>query len=312
MAKLLSEELSLVDFENFRNFVKKICGVAIPADKSYLVQQRLLPLVKLAGCRNFTDFYLMVTGGGGQCFRESIISAITTHETSFFRDEHPFLTFKNHVLPHLLGLIRTRTVPNDHRRGARCRIWCSGSAAGQEPYSIAMLIREYLDQHPFGDVTEFDFQILATDICSETLARAIAGSYAEAEVKRGLPDNFRQRYFSKLGENWIVNDSVRKMIDFRRLNLVDSFALLGTFDVIFCRNVLIYFDNLIKEKILGQYHRMLANTGILVLGASEVLINSESQALFESYKFGPTILYRKNQATGSPVQKPIPVFRPLS
>jgi chemotaxis protein methyltransferase CheR len=293
MVKVINEELSPVDFENFRNYVKNICGISIPQDKVYLVQQRLLPLVKLSGCRNFTEFYCMIADGTIPCIRESVISAITTNETSFFRDEHPFQTFKNQILPNLVNLIRKRTVQNDLRRGPRTKIWCSGSSTGQEPYCVAMLIREYLNQHPFGTITDFDFQVLATDISSEVLGKAIAGTFSETEINKGLPEEYKKQFFTKLGNKWILNEDVRKMVDFRKVNLTESFMLLGTFDVIFCRNVLIYFEKSVRDKILAQFHRILSDPGFLILGASEVLIGPETQGLFESQKIGQTILYKK-------------------
>ncbi len=283
-------DLSPPDFENYRNYIRQICGLCVPDEKAYLVKQRLEPLVISAGSADFAEFYKKLLGSKSTYLRDQVIAAITTNETSFFRDGHPFDTFKKVVLPILGELIKTRTVRREQRKGPKVSIWSSGVSTGQEAYSLAMLIHEFCQQNRSKGISPYDFGILASDISSLVLSKAIAGEYSESDVSRGLPEGFQRKYFQKVHSRWVVKEEIRTMVEFRRINLIDSFALLKTFDVVFCRNVLIYFDDEIKKRIIGQFYNILAQDGVLFLGASELLYGVDQ---FNSMQQGNTIFYKK-------------------
>ena len=288
-------ELSREDFEKFSEYIREICGVFIREDKKYLIHQRLEDLVRASGCDNFSDFYRKVTLETSPDLHERIIAAITTHETSFFRDGHPFEALKKHILPELGARIkRLKRAHKDKAPGRpKLRFWSAAAATGQEPYSLAILIHEYaLGNYYFG-ISVDDFEILATDISSSVLAKAAAGSYNKVEISRGLPPEVREKYFHQDGNCWTVNDEIRKMVQFKKLNLADSFGLLRSFDVIFCRNVLIYFDKDTQKKLVDRLYDKLNRDGILILGSSENLHGISAR--FHQFSVGETFLYRKKE-----------------
>jgi chemotaxis protein methyltransferase CheR len=183
---------------------------------------------------------------------------MTTNESFFFRDKTPFEHFRDLVIPQLLAA---------RARERRIRIWCAAAAAGQEPYSLAMALKEM-----GGKIADFRVEILATDISNEILEKAKAGIYSQFEVQRGLPIQLLVKYFAKIGETWQVSHDIRAMVQFRPLNLLRNFSNLGTFDVIFCRNVLIYFDQPTKIDVLGRLAEVTAHDGYLSLGGAETVI----------------------------------------
>ena len=284
-------ELSRQEFVPLRDFIYDLCGLVIPDDKSYLIQQRLEPLVVNTGCKSFGEFYQKVKQNPPPKIEEQIINAITTGETSFFRDGHPFVTFKEYVLPNLGETIRKRKGRNKIRSGPKVSLWSAGSSTGQEPYSLAMLIHEYATANRHLSILEEDFGLLATDISSEALSKAIAGEYTEMEVKRGLSPDRMAKYFVKDEKRWLVNSWIQIMVEFRQINLISPFTLLGTFDVILCRNVLIYFDHTTKVDTIDQFYNMLCEGGFLILGATENLYAMTDK--FESIHYGDTLIYRK-------------------
>ncbi|OQY55630.1 MAG: hypothetical protein B6245_19550 [Desulfobacteraceae bacterium 4572_88] len=284
-------KLSRPEFILLRDYIHSICGIAITDNKTYLVQQRLEPLALALGCRNFSEYYQKITKNPLPIFQEQIINAITTNETSFFRDTHPFVTFKEHILPRLAEVIHERKTRQNPRKGPKVRLWSAGSSTGQEPYSLAMLIQEFTEANSHFLISRGDFGILATDISSRVLAKAMAGEYKEAEIKRGLSPERVATYFKKEKKDWLINSSIRSMIEFRQINLIRPFTIVGGMDVIFCRNVLIYFDNEIKTNILKQFYNMLSSDGILILGATENVYAITDK--FESVRYGDTLLYQK-------------------
>ncbi|MCP4150107.1 MAG: protein-glutamate O-methyltransferase CheR [bacterium] len=286
-------ELNKQDFQLLRDYIHRIIGLAIMDEKQYLIKQRLEPVVKKAGCTTFLEFYQKLKEAPSGHLNKEIVSAITTNETSFFRDIHPFETFSRHILPELFKRIIARKERQYVRTGPKVRIWCAASSTGQEPYCLAILIYESLKHNPRENIYAADFSVLATDISPEVLAKAMTGEYDEAEVNRGLPLNLKQRYFHSKGSNWTVKEELHRLVEFKRLNLIEPFTDLGSFDVIFCRNVLIYFDMETRRKIIDQFNHMLTTNGFLVLGSSENLYGLESS--FKSTHFGSTIVYRENK-----------------
>ena len=279
------------EFLKLRDLIRQACGISLGEDKRYLITQRLSPLLKPAGCKNYLELMQKLGADSAGCaLRDKVIEAMTTNETSFFRDIHPFEAFRDNLIPILVSRVRaSRLKPGGEHKA---RIWCAASSTGQEPYSIAMLISETLGTGGHPDIRAQDIQIVATDISTEVLTRAGKGHYNQTEISRGLSDDMRKRYFTQSGQNWTVSPMIRKMIEFKQLNLIKPFSSLGTFDIIFCRNVLIYFDEATKSKILEQFYEMLIPGGALLLGAME-----NTYCLcpkFHSKRVGKTIVYERH------------------
>jgi chemotaxis protein methyltransferase CheR len=245
------------DYEYLRKLLKERSGLDLSADKQYLVESRLVPLARKASLAGITELVLKMKSGAA-ALTSDVIEAMTTNETFFFRDKIPFDHLKEAVLP---ALVQARAA----RRALR--IWCAASSSGQEPYSIAMCLKEAGPMFA-GWRTE----IVATDLSQEVLEKSKAGIYSQFEVQRGLPIQLLLKYFTQNGELWQLKSEIRGMVQHRQLNLLQDFSHLGTFDIIFCRNVLIYFDQDTKANIFGRISRMLEPDGVLALGAAESVV----------------------------------------
>ena len=282
-------DLSRATFKELCRLIHQLCGIVITDDKEYLIRHRLEPLVIRCGCRDFEQFLEKLACRDGVLFHEAIIEAITTKETSFFRDGHPFEALRRHVLPELVQLLQTMTAGTNR---TKIRFWSSGAATGQEPYSLAILICEYLAAQRQSGVGVSDFSILATDISANALATATAANYSRRDIDRGLSPDQVQKFFEQHDDRWAVKSPARQIVDFRRVNLTQTFTGLGAFHVIVCRNVLIYFDEDNRRKICEQFYAMLAEGGWLVMGSAENLYGINNR--FLSLRFGDTILFRKS------------------
>lgn len=280
-------ELTRAAFDDLRRSIHRLCGIVLSDDKEYLVRHRLEPVVRQCGCRSFDELRAKLSGGEAIQLQEAIIEAITTQETAFFRDRHPFDALRQQILPELARSQHVTAGPT--RRPVR--IWCAAAATGQEPYSLAILIHELAGVwQPSGPRPE-DFSIVATDISAKALAAAKAAAYEQRQVDRGLTASQIHKYFERCGDRWVARPTLRKLVEFRRLNLVQPFGGLGVFEVILCRNVLIYFDDSTRRKICDQFHAMLADGGWLLLGSAENLYGISDR--FTSVRFGDTLVYRK-------------------
>jgi chemotaxis protein methyltransferase CheR len=246
------------DFDWLRKLVKHRSGIVLTAEKQYLLESRLLPLARREGMGALADLVARLKMPGNESLAFSVIEAMTTNETFFFRDKVPFEHLKDTVLP---GLIAARA------REKRIRIWCAAAASGQEPYSIAMLLKGMAAQ-----LRGYRVDLLATDLSHEMIERAKRGIYSQFEVQRGLPIHLLVRYFSQSGEQWQIAPELRDMVQFRTLNLLQDFMPLGTFDVVLCRNVLIYFDLPTKTAVLERLARQMASDAYLILGAAETVV----------------------------------------
>jgi chemotaxis protein methyltransferase CheR len=245
-----------LDYEYLRKLLKERSGLDLSSDKQYLVESRLVPLARRSGLAGIPDLVQKMKGGA-DTLTSGVVEAMTTNETFFFRDKIPF----DHLRELLPALIQARAA----RR--TLRIWCAASSTGQEPYSIAMLLKEAAQA-----LSGWRTEIVATDLSLEVLEKSRAGIYSQFEVQRGLPIQMLVKYFRQNGELWQVNDDIRAMVQHRQLNLLQDFSHLGMFDVIFCRNVLIYFDQDTKIGIFDRLARMLEPDGVLALGAAESVV----------------------------------------
>ena len=245
------------EYEYLRKFLKDNSGLDLSADKQYLIESRLLPLARKAGLSGIPELVQKLQGGSRSLITD-VVEAMTTNETFFFRDKVPFDHFRDTIMPEIIKA----------RAGRRSvRIWCAAGSTGQEPYSLAMCLKEMS-----AALTGWRVEIIATDLSQEVLEKARAGIYSQFEVQRGLPIQMLVKHFKQTGETWQVNPELRAMIQHRQLNLLHDFSQLGTFDVIFCRNVLIYFDQDTKISIFNRLARQSEPDGFLVLGAAETVV----------------------------------------
>jgi chemotaxis protein methyltransferase CheR len=246
------------DYDYLRKLLKDRSGLILGADKQYLVESRLLPVARKAGAGNLAELVQKLKAPLAEVLITEVVEAMTTNESFFFRDKIPFDHFRETIVP---GLVAARSAQR------RLRIWCAAASTGQEPYSLAMLIREMA-----GQLAGWRVEILATDLSTDVLEKAKAGIYSQFEVQRGLPIQMLVKYFTQVGEMWQIAPEIRAMVQYRPLNLLQDFNQLGMFDVIFCRNVLIYFDQPTKIDVLERAARSLESDGYLVLGAAETVV----------------------------------------
>ena len=230
--------MKITDFDIYKDLLKEKSGLVLSQDKSYLVESRLNPVAKKWGYDSLEAMTMTLQGVPDKELVRDIVEAMTTNETSFFRDSRPFDLFKDTVLKYMKEARAPRR---------RLRIWCAAASSGQEPYTIAMLLKEAAMEFP-----GWSFEIIATDISHDILNLAREGRYTQFEVQRGLPIQLLMKYFTQDGDRWQIKDDIRKMVKYDYFNLLDPMTKLGTFDIIFCRNVLIYFDEQTKGAVLNK------------------------------------------------------------
>ncbi|TBU96809.1 CheR family methyltransferase [Stutzerimonas kirkiae] len=267
-----------LDFEQFRIFLEKSCGILLGSNKQYLVSSRLNKLMAQHGFKSLGELLKAMQGQPRGGLREQVVDAMTTNETLWFRDAYPFEVLKGKVLPEMLKLT-----------GGRLRIWSAACSSGQEPYSLSMTIDEYERSNP--SQPKVAAQIVATELSPTMLAACKSAEYDSLAIARGLSPERLQRYFDVVTPGrWAVKQAVRSRVEFRVLNLLDSYAALGKFDVVFCRNVLIYFSADVKKDILKRIHATLRPGGYLFLGASEALNGLPEQ--YQMVQCSPGIIYK--------------------
>jgi len=280
------------EYKIISKYVFDVCGIVLGEDKQYLIEQRLSPILGELGCASFSDLAQKLDNGVSNFFiREKMLNAMTTNETSFFRDEHPYVAFREKIMPDMMERVRERKERSWQRRGSKVSMWSVAASSGQEPYSMAMIIADIVNTSGMGLITLEDFGILGTDISSKVLSKAMEGRYGPLEVTRGLTSEMRNKYFLLDGDSYIVDEKLRKIVDFKTFNIQDSFLQIGSFDVVFCRNILIYFTDDAKRKILSQLWHILAPNGYLLLGAAENMYNLNND--FATERYGATTIYRK-------------------
>jgi chemotaxis protein methyltransferase CheR len=250
--------LTPFDYDYLRKLLKERSGLMLSADKQYLVESRLLPVARRIGVAGLTELIQKIKDPAHEALVVDVVEAMTTNESLFFRDKVPFEHFRNVVMPALLAA---------RERHRRIRIWCAAASTGQEPYSLAMCLKEMASQ-----LAGWRIDIVATDLSLEVLEKAGAGIYSQFEVQRGLPIQMLVKYFTQVGEMWQIAPEIRAMVQYRPFNLLHDFGQLGRFDVVFCRNVLIYFDQPTKIEVLDRMARIVEPDGYLMLGAAETVI----------------------------------------
>jgi chemotaxis protein methyltransferase CheR len=278
-------ELSRETGQRLSDLIHRLCGLSLGPNKNYLIRHRLGPLVRREGLGDFEQFLDRLKGRDRTRLHDAIIEAITTKETSFFRDSEFFDGLKKVVLPDCAAGLKQ--APGQRRR---VRIWSAACSTGQEPYSVAMLIRDFVAAHSAGP-REAEFAVLASDISGEAIEAARAGRYTRRDVDRGVSEGILARHFRRDGAHWEVTEATRRIVQFRRFDLLQSADSLGLFDLILCRNVLIYFDEPTRRRVCEGLHSLLYPGGWLALGAAESLLGVER--LFESVPVGRMLLYRR-------------------
>jgi chemotaxis protein methyltransferase CheR len=246
-----------LDYDYLRGVLKQRSGLDLSADKQYLVESRLVPLARKVGLAGIPELVQKMKSGA-EVLTTEVVEAMTTNETFFFRDKVPFDHLRDTILPALLQSRASRK---------SLRIWSAACSTGQEPYSIAMCLKEKAAQ-----LAGWRIEIVGTDLSQEVLDKSRAGIYSQFEVQRGLPIQLLVKYFAQIGELWQLNSELRGMVQYRQLNLLQDFSSLGKFDVVFCRNVLIYFDQQTKTQIFERIARVTEPDGMLMLGAAESVV----------------------------------------
>jgi chemotaxis protein methyltransferase CheR len=266
------------EHKSLAQYVYSLCAITLDESKAYLIEGRLARLVEETQCGSYSGLLQRARSDSSRALERRIVDAITTNETLFFRDTAPFDLLRHKIVPELIDR-RTRA------GAARIRIWSAACSTGQELYSIAILLKELL-----GDPDRYGVHLLGTDISDDAVARASRGLFSPIEISRGLSEAQRTRHFVPVGGGWQIRDEIRAMASFKKLNLMADFSALGRFDVIFCRNVAIYFTERDRTALFGRLERALQPDGYLVIGAMESLNGICPQ--FESKRHLRSVFYQ--------------------
>lgn len=256
MIKIAPAELKLIS-----QYIQAITGIYLDQSKSYLFETRLSSIAETHGCKSYQELHNKARQDPSKKIEKEIIDAITTNETLFFRDKSPFELLQHKILPEIIDARSAKTSLK-----TKIKIWSAASSTGQELYSIAIVINELLKGS-----SDYSFTLSGTDISDAAVAQASYGKYNRFEIERGLDRKYLQKYFTLFGDSWKIKDEIRAMVNFRKLNLMQPFTALGKFDIIFCRNVAIYFTLEDRKKLFNKLADSLADDGYLVIGSTESL-----------------------------------------
>ncbi len=245
------------DFKYLTDIIISRSGIVLGEDKLYLLESRLIPIIKPMGMQTLENLVDYLRKNNDAKLIAEIIDAMTTNETSFFRDSKPFEQLRRYVLPKII---------EQNSSTKKIKIWSAACSTGQEPYTTAMCLLEEAQR-----LSGWTYEIVATDLCSKVIERAKEGIYSQFEVQRGMPIQLLLKYFTQETDYWRINDSVKKNISFSSMNLLDDYSRMGTFDIIMCRNVLIYFNEETKRKVLEKLKKQLNKGGFLYLGSTETI-----------------------------------------
>jgi chemotaxis protein methyltransferase CheR len=249
--------MTVTDFEFICQILRERSGLVLTNDKAYLLESRLLPVARKYKLATFDDLVRLIRGKADEMIIKDVVEAMTTNESFFFRDTKPFDQFKQIVMPTLMKNRPNKTI----------RIWSAACSSGQEAYSLAMILTEMSAQ-----LAGWRIEIIGTDLSTEVLNRAKEGVYSQFEVQRGLPVTLLVKYFVQNGDRWQISQKIRSMVQYKIFNLLQDPISLGKFDVVFCRNVLIYFDQPTKGKVLNGVSKLMPEDGYLFLGGAETVL----------------------------------------
>ena len=258
MIKITADEIKF-----FVQYIYNVSGVLLDESKAYLMESRLAGLLQEYGCKSFMQLYQKTMADRGKTLERKIIDAITTNETLFFRDQSPFEMLRHKILPDLIDKKASGAGPMP----LPIRIWSAACSTGQEVYSIAMVLKEIL-----GDLQKYNISLLCTDISDAAVTSASYGHYRQFEIERGLPADKLARYFERNGSGWKVKDEIRAMAVFKRLNLLQPLNGIGKFDIVFCRNVSIYFGQKDRKALFEKIADVMDRHSVLIIGSSETLL----------------------------------------
>jgi len=257
MIKIAPAELKLI-----AQYIYDISGIYLDQSKSYLFETRLSAIAEALGCNNYVELQNKAKRDASKKIEKDIIDAISTNETLFFRDKGPFELLQHKLLPEIIDARSSR--PGSLK--TPLKIWSAAASTGQELYSIAIIIKELLK-----DSSNYSIKLLGTDISDNAISQASYGKYNKFEIERGLDRKYLQKHFTLFGDSWKIKDEIRAMVNFRKLNLMLPFSALGKFDIIFCRNVAIYFTLPDRKKLFNKIADALSDDGFLVIGSTESL-----------------------------------------
>lgn len=279
--------INTTDFAFLQTLVRERSAIVLDPGKEYLAESRLAPIARGAGLPGIGELVAKLRTDPRGTLTDKVIEAMTTNETSFFRDVHPFEALRTQILPEILRARASEKTLN---------LWCGAASSGQEPYTIAMLLREH-----FPELATWRVRFIATDISREMLRRSREGRYSQLEVNRGLPAPMLIKYFDKVDGRWVIKEDLRKMCEFRAMNLTTPWPMMQPFDLIFIRNVLIYFDLQTKTGILKRMKGCLLPHGLLFLGTAETTINLDAD--WKPVKVGNTTAFSLGHAESAIYQK---------
>jgi chemotaxis protein methyltransferase CheR len=283
--------MTVTDFEFICQILRERSGLVLTNDKAYLLESRLLPVARKWKLATFDDLVRTIRTKMDEAVIRDVVEAMTTNESFFFRDTKPFDQFKALVLPAMLkNRASSRTI----------RIWSAACSSGQEPYSLALILSEMAAQ-----LNGWKIEIVGSDLSTEILNRAKEGMYSQFEVQRGLPITMLVKYFAQIGDRWQINAKIRGMVQYREFNLLQDPMPLGRFDVVFCRNVLIYFDQPTKTRVLNNVAKMMPEDGFLFLGGAETVLGITDKFQMVPGQRG---VYGVASAGGSSARQPMPSF----
>jgi len=271
--------IQTADFDYVRTFLKQRAAIVLEPGKEYLVEARLLPIARSIGCDGLEGLVSKLKSGQNPALQTRVVEAMTTNETSWFRDLHPFEALCSKVMPEVIETRKAeRTI----------RIWCGAASSGQEPYTVLILLSER-----FPQLKDWTIDFVATDISSEMIAKCQAGRYSQLEMNRGMPTPLLLKYFERDGLDWKVKPEIRSRVTFKTMNLSVPWPAMRTLDIVFLRNVMIYFDVATKKQILSGIHRLLRPGGWLFLGSAESTLGIHEG--FERVTEGKAVIYRPSK-----------------
>jgi chemotaxis protein methyltransferase CheR len=282
-AEMMTVKISPLEFNLFKHYLSEQCGIVIENEKVYLLESRLAEILQGEGLKSFSELYSQVVAGKNIALRSRIIDAMTTNETFWFRDRHPFDIFQKVILPHYAKDL--------NQRRFRIRIWSAACSTGQEPYSLSMVIHDYCKSQG-GRITPQNFEIVATDLSYHALEIAKTGCYLEMETKRGLSAERIDHHFDQCERKWCIKPDIRSIVTFQHINLKEDFKALGRFDIIFLRNVMIYFSDDFKKNLISGMAAALAPEGFFIIGATENIQDLSKDFTLHQGEEG--IYYRRN------------------